>query len=97
MPVAAICVGVDRVEVADDCVGLDRIGERRRDGDLVACCREALLDPAGQHQVGDDGDDLGPLERAAFAELLANALRAAPHLHDLGPALAHLTQHHLAA
>src|SRR5689334_2338370 len=38
-----------------------------------------------------------PLERAAFAELLANALGAAPHLHDLGPPLANLAHGHLPA
>ena len=37
-----------------------------------------------------------PLERAALAELLADALRPAPHLHDLGAALAHLGDAHLA-
>src|SRR3954451_11216154 len=36
-----------------------------------------------------------PLERAAFAELLANALGAAPHLHDLGPPLPNLAHGHL--
>src|SRR5262245_29046945 len=39
----------------------------------------------------------GVLERTTLAELLANALGAAPHLHDLGAALAHLAHGHLAA
>src|SRR3954453_12714613 len=38
-----------------------------------------------------------PLERAALAELFADALRPAPHLHDLGAALPHLGHGDLAA
>src|SRR5215218_2784850 len=38
-----------------------------------------------------------PLDRAALAELFADALRPAPHLHDLGAPLAHLGNGQLAA
>ena len=35
------------------------------------------------------------LDRAALAELFAHAFGPAPHLHDLGPALVDVADHHL--
>ena len=51
--------------------------------------------PARQHQVADGDEDPGQgqdLLGASFAELFANAFRPAPHLDDLDPALADLTE-----
>ena len=54
------------------------------------------LDLGAEHQVGDERGDARHHCERRLAELLAHALRPAPHLHDLGAALAHLATRQLA-
>ena len=68
------------------------------DDDLVTGRSQRRLDPAGQHQVGDEREDRATSrsDRAAAAVLGADALRPAPHLQDLGAALVQVADDHLA-
>jgi putative hydroxymethylpyrimidine transport system substrate-binding protein len=95
-------LGALDLEVGDDQLRLveRRLLERGGEDDVVAGRGQGRVDPAGQHQIGGDREDArhrAALDRAALAELLANALRAAPHLHHLGAALADLGDPELAA
>src|SRR5262245_18749447 len=73
-----------------------------REGANVTSCPAAvsiasILLPSSRSAEIATTRAIGVLERAALAELLANALGTAPHLHDLGATLAHLAHGHLAA
>ena len=84
---------------------------RARSGRRLRALRPSTIDPrCGTCSIGPSGPDHGHprradwdrrvlrrLERAAVAELAADRLGPAPHLDDLGPALAEIAQDQLAA
>ena len=89
-------IGIHRVEVANEQVSFDGIRQALHDSDIVPRAAASSPRPCWPASNRRRWPGLEPLDRAALAELLADALRPSPHLHDLGPSLAHLANLHLA-